>query len=143
MSVANGSPTNSRALLDQNYIATANIPNAANTAATNSLNLVQAVPYPVTDFVDFQIVCVGGAGANNKNVNFWIQDSADNVTFANVASFAIPLLQSVDNSNTNGNSGSVTVKLPPSIRQYVRVEAQGEANGGAGTNGTFTAQLLF
>lgn len=148
MSFTNGltgtQPFNSRALLDINFIANANFPNAANVVNSAGLDLRQAVPYPVTDRVDFQIVVnTAGVGANNKNVNFWVQDSADNGNWTNVAAFAIPLLQVVDNGNTNTNTGSVTFKLEPTSRRYVRVQAQGESGGGAGTNGTWTFQALF
>src|SRR5882672_3212783 len=97
MSVANGVPLNQRALLDQNYIVTANFPNAANTVNTSGMDLAQATPYPTTDRIDVNFVCTAGSGANNKNVNFALQDSADNITFANVAFMKAPLFQVVDN----------------------------------------------
>jgi hypothetical protein len=143
MSVANGNPINARALLDQNYIVTANFPNAANTVNTSGLDLIQATPYPTTDRIDVNLVCTAGSGANNKNVNFALQDSADNVTFANVVYMAAPLFQVVDNGTTNTNVANVIVKLQPGGRRYIRAQMLGEANGGVGTNAVLTLQLLF
>lgn len=137
-------PQNQRQLLDQNFIVTAAMPNAANTVNTSGLDLVQATPYPTTDRVDVQILCNGlGVGANNKNVNFRLQDSADNGNWTNVAIFANPILQTVDNNNTFFNPVNVIFKLGPASQRYIRAVALGEANGGNASAGTFSLQLLF
>lgn len=148
MSFSNGLtstlPYNSRQLLDENFIVTANLPNAANTVNSSGLDLRQATPYPTTDRVDVQILCTGtGTGANNKNINFRLQDSADNGNWTNVAVFANPILQTVDNNNTFFNATSITFKLAPTSQRYIRAVALGEANGGNASAGTFTLQLLF
>lgn len=148
MSLSNGltgtQPFNQRELLDQNFIATALLPNAANTVNTSGLDLVQAVPYPTTDRVDVQILCTGtGVGANNKNINFRLQDSADNGNWTNVAIFANPILQTVDNNNTFFNAANVIIKLAPNSQRYIRAVALGEANGGNASAGAFSIQILF
>ena len=143
MAVSNGTPQNSRPILDQNYIASVALPNAANTVNTSGLDLVQATPYPTTDRIDVQILTAGGNGANNKNINCRIMDSADNITFTNVAIFANPILQTVDNNGAGYNNANVIFKLPPNIRRYIRATALGEANGGDASGGTLTIQLLF
>lgn len=136
-------PTNQRALLDVNYIVTTTYPNAANQVNSSGLDLVQAVPYPTTDRIDVNITGTAGVGANNKNVNFWLQESADNGNWTNMAYMNTSLLQTVDNGNTNTNTGNVTVHLQPGCLRYIRLATKGEANGGAGTNGVATLQLLF
>jgi hypothetical protein len=136
-------PNNARQLIDGIYVVTANLPNAANTVNSSGLDLLQATPYPTTDRVDVNIVVTAGVGANNKNINYVLQDSADNVTFANVVYLAAPLFQVLDNGNTNVNSANVVVKLQPGGRRYIRIQATGETNGGAGTNGLTSLQLLF
>jgi hypothetical protein len=143
MSLANNPPANTRAVRDINYISNIAMPNAANTVNTNSLDLIQAVPFPVTETVTVQLLTAGGNGANNKNINAILQDSADNSNWANIAVFATPLLQTVDNNGAGYNNASVNVLLPPSVRRYIRAQATGEANGGNAANGTLTLQLLF
>lgn len=143
MSLANNAPVNTRAVRDINYIANIAMPNAANTVNTAGLDLIQATPYPTTEYVIAQILTSAGNGANNKNVNVVIQDSADNVTFANIALFAAPILTVTDNNGGGYPVGSANVLLPPSARRYIRAQATGEANGGNAANGTLTFQLLF
>lgn len=137
-------PNNARALLDENFIVTVTAPNAANVVNSSGLDLVQATPYPTTDRIDFQIINNGlAAGANNKNINCWMQESADNGNWTNMAGLAVPLLVEADNNGSTVNGGNYIGKFQPGCKRYIRLQAQGEANGGAGTNGVLTLQLLF
>lgn len=136
-------PQNQRLLLDQNYIVTALLPNAANTVSTSGIDLLQAVPYPTTDRIDVNIISTPGAGTNNKNINYFLQESSDNVNWTNCTYLAAPLFQVLDNGNTNTNAANIFVKLQPGAKRYLRLGAMGEANGGAGTNGLTTLQLVF
>ncbi len=143
MAVSNGSPTNARALLDANYISTLALPNAGNTVNVASLDLVQATPYPTTDRVDVNIVCTAGSGANNKNINIVLQESADNGNWTNTAYRKAPLFQLIDNNGAGYNTANVIIKLDPGSLRYIRVQAIGEANGGNAANANVTLQLLF
>lgn len=143
MSLANAAPVNTRAIRDINYIANIALPNAANTVNTAGLDLIQATPYPTTEYVIAQVNSIGGNGANNKNINIVLQDSADNVTFANVALVAAPLLAVADNNGGGFANGAANILLPPGTRRYIRAQATGEANGGNAANGTLNLQLLF
>jgi hypothetical protein len=136
-------PVNARQLIDQLYVVAASLPNAANTVYTSGLDLLSATPYPTTDRVDVNIISAPGLGNNNKNINYFLQDSSDNGNWTNVAYLAAPLFQVLDNGNTNTNAANVVIKLMPGGRRYIRVGATGEANGGPGTNGLTTLQLLF
>lgn len=136
-------PANQRQLIDGIYVVTANLPNAANTVNTSGLDLLQTVPYPTTDRVDVNIILSPGVGANNKNINVVLQDSADNGNWTNVAFLKAPLFQVADNTNTNTNAANVIVKLMPGGQRYLRAQMVGESQGGAGTNGLLTLQLLF
>lgn len=136
-------PFNQRLLVDNIYVVTANLPNAANTVNTSGLDLLSVVPYPTTDRVDVNILVLGGLSNNNKNINYVLQDSADNGNWTNVAYLKAPLFQVADNTNTNFNNANVIVKLMPGGQRYLRLQGTGEANGGAGTSGLVTLQLLF
>lgn len=140
MAVSNAAPVNTRNLKDANFIKNVALPNAANTVNTNGMDLVQAVPYPVTQYVVLQVNTSQSTGANTKNINIVIQDSADNSSFANIATLAVKV---VAGNATNYPSSSTNYSLPIATRRYVRAQATGEANGGDASDGTLTAQLLF
>jgi hypothetical protein len=137
------SPTTTRNLQDALLSANAALPNAANTVNTNGIDLGATSPYPVTEKITVKIETTAGNGANNKNINLRLMDSADNSTFANVALVANPCLRVTDADNAGYAASSVTLSLPPNIRRYIRATALGEANGGDASNGTFTIKLLF
>ncbi len=150
MSLANNAPVNTRAIRDINYIANVAMPNAANTVNTNALDLIQAVPYPTTEYVIAQVLTAGGNGGNNKNVNVVIQDTnansdgtANSAAWANISLVAAPLLTTVDNNGGGYNNAAANILLPPGTRRFIRAQATGEANGGNAANGTLTLQLLF
>ena len=136
-------PVNQRQLIDGIYVVTASLPNAANTVYTSGLDLLQSTPYPTTDRVDVNIISAGGLGNNNKNINYFLQESSDNGNWTNCAYLKAPLFQTIDNGNTNTNAANVVVKLQPGALRYLRLGATGEANGNPGTNGLSTLQLLF
>lgn len=121
--------------------ASAALPNAANTVNTNGLDLGAATPYPTTEKIQVKISNTVATGANTKNINIRLMDSADNSSFTNVAQLANPILRVADNSGIP--AGEVTISLPPNIRRYIRATALGEANGGDSSDGTFKIELLF
>ncbi len=140
MAVSNAAPVNQRRLLDANFIKNVAMPFAANTVNTNAMDLVQAVVYPVTQYVVLQVNTTQCTGANTKNINYNVQDSADNITFANIATLRA---QVILGNAANYPATSTNFALPPSTKQYVRVSALGEANGGDASDGVLNAQLLF
>lgn len=151
MATATNVPVNTRRLQDINYIANITAPIAANVANTNALNLIQATPYPVTEKVICQVsMTASSATANSKNINVWLQHtgqltngSIDTTNYANIPQFAIPLLRVTDNGAGTTPAGNTQVLLPPNVKQYVRAQAQGEANGGNAADATVTLTLLF
>jgi len=119
------------ALLD-NHVA---LPNAANTVNTNGIDLGAAVPYPLTEHVSVKIYTTAAtAPANNKNINIRLMESADNITFTNVAEFANPILL-VNEAATVYPASNVVVTLQPGCLRYIRATAIGEANGGDASDG--------
>jgi len=129
MSVSTGTPYNQRRLEDATYVKAAGI--AATCAA---FDLVQAVPYPVTDKVDVKLE-INTTGATTTTGSLTLQDSADNVTFTNVAAFAAPVY------TVNGTESSeLFLKLQPTSKRYVRVSGSNVAEV---ATGGYTASLVF
>ena len=81
-------------------------------------------------------------GANSKNVNAVIQDSADNSSWANVTGVAAPFLVAAGNS-ANVIGANRTTQLPTNTRRYLCAQATGEANGGNSADGNLTIETLF
>jgi len=131
-----------RALTDAELKVTGTLPNAANTANSGVLDLGATTPWPATEKLAIKVAISTATGANNKNINIRLMDSADNVTFANVAVMANPILRSADANGAGHSANSITIQAPM-VRRYVQATALGEANGGDSSDGTFTAELLF
>lgn len=122
------------------------LPNAANTVNTNGLDLGKTTPFPLQEEITVTLTNTQSTGANNKNINISIQDSADNGNWANIAVLN-PAIQIVANTAnfpaTTLASPIADITLPPGTRRYIRAQATGEANGGNSSDGTLTLQLLF
>lgn len=133
---------NERRLKDATLIVSAALPNAANVVNTNSIDLGETTPFPVGDQFEVQIVTTAGNGANTKNINITLQDSADNSTFANIATLGAPAVR-ITEANGSYAATTANLKLPAVTRRYIRARVSGEADGGNAANGTVTVQLVF
>lgn len=138
-------------LIDALLVTSATLPTANNTT-TLSTNVIQVGPannnYPFAVQGKFYISlqASAAAGANNTNVNCWLQHSIDNNTsnFANIPELANPnLLQITDNNGAGSAAKQSNVFLPPTAKPFIRAQYKGEANGGASNNGTLTLALVF
>ena len=132
-----------RARQDAETLVSATLPNAANTVNSNGIDLGATTPFPVTESIQVKIAVGVATGANNKNINIRLMDSADNSTFANVAVFANPVLRSVDADGGGHSASNVIIALPTTIKRYIRATALGETNGGDSSDGTFSISLLY
>jgi hypothetical protein len=132
-----------RAIVDALTLVTSTLPNAANTVNSNGIDLGATTPYPLTESILVNVAIGVATGANNKNINIRIMDSADNSTFTNVAVIANPVLRSVDANDAGHSASNVSISLPPTIRRYVRATALGEADGGDSSDGSFYIKLLY
>ena len=149
--LANTAPYNARSVRDVNFIVTSALPNAANTVNTSGIDFWAganppsgSLPYATTQYVWANVGCTtSGTGANNKNINVVLQDSADNGNWTNLFAPGAIVYQTTDNNGGGFNVSNKSFLLPPTTRRYVRASATGEANGGNGTNGVLTFQLLF
>jgi len=134
MSLASNTPYNARLLNDYNFVAATLL--VAGGVAASSFNLVQALPYPTPEQTVLK-VDTGALAGTNTTAAFTVQDSADNSTFANVASLG-SVTKTVPTTAV-AVAGLATWLLPPTIKQYVRVSC---SYSGA-TTGNFTASLAF
>lgn len=153
----NNQPYNDRTVLDQNYIVTTALPNAANTVNTNSLDLFAAagaplpntLPFSTTETINFKILTAQAIGANSKNINIVLQHTAQNSdgtadtgNWANIPTLGAPIKVVAGNA-TNFPASSTTGKLPPGTKQFIRAQATGEANGGDASASLLTLELGF
>jgi hypothetical protein len=136
------SPVNERRLADSLLSVNVALPNAANTVNTSGIDLAATTPFPVTTNVWVNLSVAVATGANNKNVNVVLQDSADNSTFANISTLGAPVLVASGNT-ANVIATQTNIALPPGTRRYLRASATGEANGGNSADGTLTVKLVF
>jgi hypothetical protein len=134
-------PVTERRVKDASLTKNVALPNAANVANTNSIDLGKTLPFPIQNGFAVKLSTSTANGANNKNITVKLQDSADNSSFANIS--ALGALTVTDNNAAGYPAGSLTVALPPATRRYIRAQATGEANGGNASNGTLTVDLLF
>jgi hypothetical protein len=129
-----------RAILDNDLIVSVALPNAGNTVNTNGIDLGETRPCLPGEQYQVKISTTAGTAANNKNITIVVQDSADNSTFANIATLGSTLI------NEGSSSYAATTayySLPSITRRYVRASASGEADGGNAADGTLTLSLVF
>ena len=125
MALAPNLPFNSRELQDGYY----NVGTGSTATQAPSYDLVQATPYPVTERINVYVYAKQTGATATSSV--YLQESADNVTFANIAAFAAPLV-----TQMGTGTGSATVKLEPNALRYLRVS-------GSGATSTYGAILKF
>lgn len=134
-------PVSERRLKDASLSRNVALPSGAATANTNSIDLGQATPFPVTESFLVKLTTTTANGANSKNITCKLQDSADNTTFTNIAELGSLVV--TDAAGAGYPAGTITASLPTSTRRYVRAQATGEVNGGNAANGTLTVEFLF
>lgn len=131
-------PDNSRGLQDALLTVSTALPNAGNTVNTNGIDLGSATPFPVTEGFTVQVATTAGTGANSKNITIVLQDSADNTTFANIATLGTTVIAE---ANSAYAATTANYSLPKATRRYLRASATGEANGGNAADGTLTVTM--
>lgn len=131
-----------RSLVDAALKVTKALPAAGAANNTDGIDLQTAAPGIEVEAIDLVVnVPATPALADTKTHILKVQDSADNVTFADVA-----LLGSQTRTGAGG-AGAAAVeyrwKLPPSIRRYVSINQAVLAAGGDNTGVSITAKLAF
>lgn len=130
-----------RRLLDGSHIKTQALPaaNASNAAA--SIDLGSPTLGPVADDLEFEVsVEALPSLANATTVTVTIADSADNSTFAAIPSLATLVLTGA--GGVGAAAASRRYKLPPTTRQFVRVQAAVLTGAGDNTAKSYSAKLF-
>lgn len=143
----NNLPTNQRAIIDANYKVSTALPASAGTVHGASLDLgdaVSGIPYATTETVNFQVVAPALTTTqlpNSATVTYTIEDSADNITFVAISSLAT--LVQTGASSAGAAASTLTVKLPPATRRYIRVSAVTATSPGDCSAASYVNQLAF
>lgn len=125
--VAGQGNINTRQLLDPNFIGQINPSSGQTVSGTTVFDLSQASPWPVTERI-LAFITATGTFSTAGTISVQWQDSADNVTFANIGEMGASAISS---SNyypasaaylwTNGTNYIDRWQFPPSVRRYVKV----------------------
>lgn len=143
----NNYPTNTRAVVDANFIVTLALPASATTANSNSLNLQVATPYPTTETINVGVNTSASASGNSVNGTIVLQHtSANSDGTANAAAWVnIPTLGTstiVEGASTTAATTN-TYKLPPGCLQFIRGQVTLPSNTGNLADASLTLELLF
>lgn len=139
-------PTNTRAVIDANYVKTIALPSAAGSVYSASLDLgdgVSGVPYATTETINVQVLAPALADAvigNAETIAYALQDSADNSSFAAIAALAT---QTQTGAGAGVAATTYTFKLPPNTRRYIRLAATTGASTGDASGSSATLRLAF
>jgi hypothetical protein len=136
----NNAPANTRILVDGTMTASVALPAATGTAVTAGLNLQNATPFPTTETINVSLSTSASANGNSVNGTAWLQDSADNSSFANIVTLGTVNLVNGDSSQA---AQSFTFKLPPGCRQYILGKVSYPANTANLSDASLTLQLCF
>ena len=131
-----------RAFKDANVIVTKALPAAAAANETDSINLQVNAAGVNQDRIDWRIsIPATPSLANTKTITLTLKDSADDSSFDAVPGIAPIVLTGA--GGVGAAALSRIVKLPPSTRRYLRLDAAVEADGGNNTAVSYTLSALF
>lgn len=128
---------------DANFYATKAFPAAAATNYSDSFDL-GAISGGIDSrlfVVEIAIPAMPANVDNTKTATLTLQDSADNSSFANVA--PLHQCQIVGVASTGSAAVTYIIRVPPSIRRYVRFAQAVPSGGGDNTGVSVAYSLLF
>lgn len=130
-----------RRLLDANLTKTKALPAAAAANYSNSIDLGSTTLGPVADEIELDIsIEATPALVDDKTITLTVKDSADDSTFT-----AIPSLATLVQTGAGGAGAAAAsrrLKLPPSCRRYIRLDAAVLTAGGDNTAKSYTLKVL-
>jgi len=131
-----------RAFKDLQLIETKALPAAAANNSTDAIDLQQTVVGVNLDAVDVQLsVPATPSLANATTITFTFQDSANGTDFDAIAGLAT--LVTTGAGGVGAAAVKRIVKLPPSTRQFLRVNAAVLTGAGDNTAVSYSLALLF
>ena len=129
-------------LRDASMASTRTLPNANATNYSSSIDLGAVLPQDICISMQIEVQIPALTDHTNTSITntFTLQDSADNVTFANVN----PLIQfGLTGVATTGTAATAGVlPIPANVRRYARVACNVPTSGGTGSNATCTIQPI-
>lgn len=135
-------PTNTRAVIDANYLVTRALPATNNTVYSSSIDLgdsISGIPYASTETVNVQVLvpALTNGQMSTNTITYYVQDSADNSSFSNTV-----LTAAYTGAGSGMSAATLTFKLQPGCRRYIRLSV---TNSGASdcSASTATLQLAF
>ena len=125
-------------MLDSTLTKSVALPNAANTANTNTIALPQAAQRPFT--TNFRVILSNtlATGANSKNVTYTLYGSneSNGANATSLRSFVVA------GNATKHPVSTREIQLDPTVNKtYLFASATGEANGGDASDGTLTIKI--
>lgn len=130
-----------RRLQDANLVKTKALPAANAANASDSIDLGQTTLGPAADDIEVEIsIPATPALVDAKTITLTLKDSADNSSFAAIPSIAT--LVQTGAGGAGAAAASRRFKLPPSTRQYLRLDAAVENGGGSNIAVSYTLKVL-
>lgn len=128
---------------DAQKIVTLALPAANANANSDSIDLEAVAPGATAEAIELEVALPATPSlADDKDITIHLEDSADDSTFADIASLASIVDTGV--ATSQGGAGVTRVyKLPPDVRRYIRINAAVEDAGGDNTGVSVTVSLLF
>jgi hypothetical protein len=129
-----------RSIKDAALIKTVALPAAGASASTAALDL--QVVDAAFERVELELaVSALPSLADTKTCTVTLEESADNITFSAIASFATLVLTGA--GSAGAASATRTVRIPSGTKRYIRATAAIAAAGGDNTAKSMTLALLF
>jgi len=126
---------------DNTLIQTVAMPNAANTANTNTVALPQQAVRPFTQSFRVRLYNTQATGANSKNINYTLYGTNES-NGANAT--ALRSAWVVAGNAANHPASNREVVLGPDVdKKYLFFSGTGEANGGNAADGTLGIEIII
>lgn len=130
-----------RRLQDANLTKTKALPAAAAANASDSIDLGSTTLGPVADEIEVDISIEATPSlVDDKTITLTLKDSADDSTFTAIAGLATLVVTGA--SSAGAAAASRRLKLPPSTRRYLRLDAAVLTAGGDNTAKSYTMTVL-
>lgn len=133
--------SNLRNLQDASVALTVSVPSAGNNSTSTALDLGQLTPFPMNEHIDFLLAVPAQATlAETKTVTLKVQDSADGVSFADLA--GVGTLVQTGAGGVGAAASTLRVKLALGVRRYVAINVATAGSSGT-VSGSASLTPLF